>query len=76
MSNTRKIHLTMGLQHWKKNPAGLCAAARWELSVAAAADDFAGEAREISSHCRLGDCHTPGYLLGKPDISRSAWQFK
>jgi mono/diheme cytochrome c family protein len=42
------------------------------LQLAAAADDTQMKrGKYIVSIAGCGDCHTPGYLLGKPDISRS-----
>jgi mono/diheme cytochrome c family protein len=50
----------------------LSAAAAASLAVPAAADDAAiARGAYLVSIAGCGDCHTPGYFLGQPDIDRA-----
>ncbi|MEQ1524099.1 MAG: cytochrome c [Aestuariivirga sp.] len=75
MSNTRKYILTPGVFNIGRKILLACAAMSAVLGTlqltAAANDTLLKRGKYIVSIAGCGDCHTPGYLLGKPDISRS-----
>jgi mono/diheme cytochrome c family protein len=75
MSNTRKYILTPQVNNIGRKILLACAvvsAVLGTLQLAAAADDTQlKRGKYMVSIAGCGDCHTPGYLLGKPDISRS-----